>query len=278
MSGYEPFTQQHQEFVSIAEWEGLFPNIIAGFSTRDGGYSTAPFSSLNLGLHVNDDQPTVVANRRILAKKLDFPIENWVGSEQVHESMVVKVSEEDRGRGVFDLTSAIKRADGIYTNRPNVLLTSLYADCVPLYFFSPSHFYIGLAHAGWRGTVANIGGEMIRLWIEREQISLDTIKVAIGPCISKKAYEVDEGVIAEIDRIWPSRLGYVPYIKHKNQKYLLDLRTVNKQLLLEAGVKEKNIIVSSICTANDSRMFSHRAESGKTGRMMSFIGLRHKGG
>ncbi len=107
---------------------------------------------MNLGLHVNDIVENVHENRRILANKLQKPLENWICSEQVHAHHVEKVGQQEKGSGVYSYEDGISKTDGIYTSNEDVLLTSCYADCVPLYFYAPSHGMIGLAHAGWKGT------------------------------------------------------------------------------------------------------------------------------
>ncbi|WP_332632187.1 peptidoglycan editing factor PgeF [Halalkalibacter flavus] len=273
----EPFVQSSERFVTIERWQQAFPHLIVGFSTRNGGESQSPFSSLNLGFHVGDDSLTVKHNRHLLAEDLGIPLSRWVGTEQVHEATVKKITEGDVGRGSESLESAIQMTDGIYTCEKNVLLTSLYADCVPLYFFAPNYEIVGLAHAGWRGTVQNIASVMIEKWHIDEGIPVNDIHVAIGPCISKTAYEVDQKVITEVEKVWPKDLQFKPYTTLENNKYLLDLREVNKQLLIQAGIKQNQILLSSICTASDKRMFSHRADGGKTGRLMSYIGIRVDG-
>jgi YfiH family protein len=273
----EPFVQSGERYLIIKEWQQAHPHLIVGFSTRTGGKSTDPYNSLNLGFHVGDDLKCVRVNRSLLATDLHFPLSRWVGSEQVHESTIQKVTQLEAGYGSEGLDTAITSTDGIYTLEKNLLLTSLYADCVPLYFFAPSHGAIGLAHAGWRGTVQNIGPAMIKRWTIEEGIPLGEIHVAIGPCISQSAYEVDEYVIKEVEKCLPRDITNRPYTKQSNEKFLLDLREVNRELLKKEGIKPDQILMSSICTVADNRMFSHRAEGGKTGRLMSFIGRRLEG-
>jgi len=269
----EPFVQQSAMHFIIEPWQQTVPSLIAGFSTRDGGVSAGPYSSLNLGFHVGDDQESVRQNRERLAEQLTFPLSRWVGTEQVHEASVKKVSLADAGKGAATLETAIAGTDALYTAEENLLLTSLYADCVPLFFLAPDQRLIGLAHAGWRGTVKGIARAMVSRWQADEGVDPADVRVVIGPCISQSAYEVDERVIDAV-RQSLTLAAEQTYTACGNDKYMLDLRLVNKQLLLEAGVRADHILLSSICTAGDERMFSHRADGGKTGRMMSFIGLR----
>ncbi|MCM3717240.1 peptidoglycan editing factor PgeF [Fictibacillus phosphorivorans] len=267
--------KQTGKYLLIEEWRKENPLITAGFTMRDGGYSPMPFCSLNMGFHVNDDPRYVQDNRKMFADEINFPITNWVGSKQVHGTKIVRVTEKDRGRGSLDFDSAIPDVDGLYTELRDILLTSLYADCVPLYFYSPKNNLIGLAHAGWRGTVGKIGPKMVEIWCEREKADLHEIKAAIGPAIGECCYEVDEKVIREVKTALNKEENPDVFTAKHNGRYQLNLQKLNESLLLEAGLLPKNIITSTQCTScENSLFFSHRKDNGKTGRMMSFIGWK----
>jgi polyphenol oxidase len=267
--------KQTGKHLIIAEWEKENPGITAGFTLRDGGYSQTPFSSLNMGFHVNDNPDSVQNNRKAFADKIHFPIQNWVGSKQVHGTHIVKVTKEDRGRGALDFETAITDADGIYTKDEDILLTSLYADCVPLYFYSPKNNLIGLAHAGWRGTVGMIGPKMIKLWCQRENTDIKDIKAAIGPAIGECCYEVDEKVIREVKTVLNKDEEPAVFTQNENGKFQLNLQKLNEILFLQVGILPENIMLTDHCTScENSLFFSHRKDNGKTGRMMSFIGRK----
>ncbi len=269
----EPFVHRKKRYLEIEQWQQAVPDLIAGFTTRLNGRSKAPYTSLNVGFHVDDDDETVKANRQLLAHDFQFPLSRWVSTEQVHGNSIQKVTSADAGKGAESYETALPGIDGIYTAERQLLLTSVYADCVPLYFLAKEKPLVGLAHAGWRGTVKQIAPLMIEKWVKEEKIAINSIEVVIGPCISKEAYEVDQKVIDAVDACLLDQRKR-PYVKRTNGAYLLDLRNLNKLLLMQAGLREEQILSSSICTATDARMFSHRHEGGKTGRMMSFIGLR----
>ncbi|WP_349769290.1 peptidoglycan editing factor PgeF [Bacillus sp. NTK071] len=242
----------------------------AGFTTRRNGVSQAPFSSLNLGFHVPDHANNVLANRNKLADDVGIPLEQWVVGEQIHGAALARVTLNEKGRGTRSHKDAISQVDGLYTDEKDILLTALYADCVPLYFYAPEVGRVGIAHAGWKGTTKNIAGEMISAWNE-DGIKNENIQVAIGPSIGKCCYEVDEGVINEVSKVTGNSKGL--FDEKENGKYQLDLKKVNKELLLKSGIKEYHIVVSQYCTSCSNLFFSHRSENGKTGRMMGYIGL-----
>lgn len=92
----------------LEAWKEL-GNITAGFTTKDGGVSTGSFHAMNLGLHVNDIAENVHENRRILANKLQKPLENWICSEQVHDHHVEKVGQQEKGSGVYSYEDGISK-------------------------------------------------------------------------------------------------------------------------------------------------------------------------
>ncbi|WP_129689201.1 peptidoglycan editing factor PgeF [Gottfriedia acidiceleris] len=272
----ESFIQSTESTFMIQPWEDSYKHLVAGFTTKNDGVSQGCFTSFNLGLHVNDSKDTVVENRELLASKLEFSKAKWICSEQVHGNNVVKVTKKDCGKGVTDYETSIETTDGFYTNEENILLTSCYADCVPLYFLEPTSKFIGLAHAGWKGTVQNIGGRLIEKWIKEENLKLKNIQVAIGPSIGDCCYEVDDFVMNKLNEAFEHKIPNNILTTLHNGKFKLNLKEANKQLLIKSGISEENIIMTNYCTScNPNIFFSHRRDGGKTGRMMSYIGWRN---
>jgi YfiH family protein len=273
----EPFVvAEKSHTIHLREWENSFPQLAAGFTLRTGGTSEEPFASLNLGLHVGDVPKNVVANRQLLSRRLGMPFAAWTCADQVHGKNVCRVTAAHRGAGRENIADSLPATDGLHTNEAGILLASFYADCVPLYFLDPHNRAIGLAHAGWRGTVARIACEMVKSFGEHYGSKPDELLVAIGPSIRGCCYEVDERIIAEVRASAKSWQQAVT--AQANGKYLLDLAELNRLILQEAGVSGERISLSQWCTSCRTDMFfSHRKEAGKTGRMASFIGWRQEG-
>lgn len=268
----EIFHPVGEELLMLTDW----PDVVAGFTTKQGGFSEPPFATFNLGLHVGDAEPFVERNRQKLAELLQFPLESWVCCEQTHDSHIEKVTTCDAGKGTRHLNTAIADTDGLYTNETGILLALCFADCVPLYFIAPKHGMIGIAHAGWKGTVKNIAGEMVRLWHERERIPLEDIVVAIGPSIGSCCYIVDDRVIDAAEKVLGAKEA-LPYREISVGQYALDLKELNRLLLIKEGVREQHIKVSNYCTSCAANVFfSHRRDNGRTGRMMAFIGRKEE--
>lgn len=245
-------------------------SVKAGFSTRKNGVSKEPFASLNLGFHVPDHHVDVLTNRKILSNDINAPLENWVVAEQVHSNEIAHITRNEQGLGATSHDNAIAGKDGIYTDEKGIMLAALYADCVPLFFYSSDAQRVGIAHAGWKGTTKDIAGEMIQIW-QKDGISPQDIVTAIGPSIGKCCYEVDDKVIDSVKQVVGASENF--YTQNDNGKYQLDLKAVNKRLFVKAGIKEENIFVSNYCTSCSDLFFSHRSDKGKTGRMMGYIGL-----
>ncbi|WP_456271613.1 peptidoglycan editing factor PgeF [Bacillus sp. AK031] len=267
------FIKADDLFFSLPDWERQFPGLKAGITGKQGGSSTGSFQSLNMGLHVNDEPEAVKKNRAILSETIDFPLDNWVCAEQTHGDNIQWVTKKDGGKGALDYSKSISGTDGLITGDPDLLLTMCYADCVPIYFIHPGRRLIGLAHAGWKGTVLNIAGRMVDEFTS-QGVRAEEIKVAIGPSICRNCYQVDDRVIDKVKKLLED-CNEKPYnLKYEGQ-YELDLKQTNYQTLLNSGVPSGNISVSELCTACEStEFFSHRRDQGKTGRIMSFIGWK----
>lgn len=266
----EPFVQ-HGNQLLIDRWMKHLPDLSAGFTTRLGGVSTGHYESNNLGLHTDDDPERIIANRYSTASETNTDLKQWVFADQTHEDQIVKVPRALAGSGSLDYDDTIKRTDGFYTDEPGVMLSLGFADCVPLYFIHEGKKLAGTAHAGWKGTVRNIGGKMVRLWSEFEGVPAGEIYAAIGPSVGSCCYQVDQKVIDELQKVLAD---FEPYSKNEDGTYQLQLKEANRLLLIQEGIPPENIHVSSCCTScSEELFFSHRRDKGLTGRMHSFIGF-----
>ncbi|TDL35506.1 peptidoglycan editing factor PgeF [Jeotgalibacillus sp. S-D1] len=267
-------TKEHSPaFLSIDKWKSEFPSLVAAFSTKNGGVSQGSFRSLNVGLHVNDMDESVIRNREILSEACSSNLSQWVFADQVHGSAIKRTGHFDRGKGTLSYQEALPETDGLWTMERNVFLSLCFADCVPIYFVEPQTQFIGIAHAGWKGTVQNIAGRMINEAIEAG-VAIGQIQAFIGPSIGDCCYVVDDIVIQEVKNCL-SEMFHSSFSKQSKGQYTLDLKAVNEQLLLNAGLAKEQIAISSYCTScEESLFFSHRKDKGKTGRMAAVIGWK----
>lgn len=241
------------------------------FTTRVGGFSHGIIKGLNLGLSRPDARESVIKNYCKLCSVLDIKKESLVLSHQVHGTNVRKASRQDVGKGIWRV-SDIKNTDGFVTQERSVTLTTLYADCVPLFFLDPNKKAIGISHAGWRGTVSGIAAQTVIKMQENFGSKPGDILVGIGPSICKGCYEVDTPVIERLKgsfEYW--RDVTVPLGK---EKYLLDLQSTNTIILRQSGIKNENITNSNLCTQCNGKLFySYRREGKNTGSLAALIQL-----
>ncbi|MCM3626434.1 peptidoglycan editing factor PgeF [Paenibacillus glycanilyticus] len=267
----------------LPSWMEQNDRLTAGFTGRSGGVSEEPWTSLNVGLHVGDADADVVRNRELIAEAIGWPFEAWTCGEQVHGCEVFQVTEGERGKGRLSRDSAIADTDGLMTNIPGVLLASFYADCVPLYFYDPEHQAVALAHAGWKGTVQQIASRTIEAMGQQYGTRPEQLLCAIGPSISDCCYEVDGFVIDKLQPLVDKLAGKLNSSLEQmmtlveNGKAMVNLKQINRHIMLEAGILPIHIELSEWCTGcSTDQFFSHRKEGGKTGRMASWIGIRER--
>ncbi|WP_138751909.1 peptidoglycan editing factor PgeF [Paenibacillus sinopodophylli] len=266
----------------LSQWNERYAGMTAGFTGRDGGVSQAPWASFNMGMHVGDSDQDVIANRKRLTNAIAWSFEAWTCAEQVHGNRVSQVREQDRGRGRASLDDVLKDCDAIMTDVPGVLLASFYADCVPLYFYDPQHHAVALAHAGWKGTVQQIAAETVRAMQEAYGTSPERLIAAIGPSIGSCCYEVDGPVIAHVERLLDELKleegeANKLLLKGPSGKASLNLKEINRQIMIKAGILPIGIELTEWCTGCRTDLFySHRKEGGMTGRMASWIGIQER--
>lgn len=250
------------------------PGIVHGFSTRLGGVSEGIYSTMNLSFHRGDDMDAVMENHRRLAQAVGYDYRRLVFSDQVHETVIRKITEEDAGKGITR-ESDITETDGLMTNVKDLPLITFYADCVPVFFYDPVKEVVAMNHSGWRGTVKNISLHMVEALNKEYECEASDLICAVGPSICQNCYEVSEDVAEAFqDAYLPEQYDKMTK-KIGNGKYLLDLHRANYYNLTGAGILPDHINVTDICTCcNPDFLFSHRASHGKRGNLGAVIMLK----
>ena len=210
------------------------------FSTRLGGVSTGEFTSMNLAFNRGDIPDNVTENYRRICKSAGFEFETLTASAQDHNTYVREVTSADRGVGIYRPRD-MESVDALITNERGVTLVTYYADCTPLFFVDTNKKAIGLAHAGWRGTVGRIGEKTVRKMTEIYGTDPADIVSAIGPAISVCCYEVDKPCADNFIALEGLETEKFVFPKD-NGKYMIDLLEANRQILISAGVRKENII------------------------------------
>ncbi len=248
----------------------IFPaSISQAVFTRQGGVSPAPWNSLNVGGSVGDE-PVRVAENRVRSFQL-------MGRDpaSIHDVWLVHGTDVVHADAPRDLEKPSAKADILFTNNPAVTLFMRFGDCVPLLFHDPAKNVIGIAHAGWMGTLRGVAGAAVRAMHERYGSDPQDVIAGIGPSIGRDHYEVGEDVVRQFEEHHPEDFEKV--IERQDGRLHLDLWTANLLQLNRAGVKQ--VEVSKVCTAcHLEDWFSHRAEKGKTGRFGALIALQQVSG
>ena len=233
--------------------------------TRHGGVSPAPWGSLNVGGTVGDDLARVRENRLISFRALGCKPESIFDVWQVHSADVVFA----RSPRLVD--ESYRQADIILTDRPEVTLFMRFADCVPVFVYDPRKAVIGVAHAGWMGTLRDVATVMVNTMRKQYNSNPADVIACIGPSIGPDHYEVGADVILQVMQKFGDESDRV--LKSNNGKIHFDLWKTNAILLERAGVGK--IETAGICTAcHTEDWYSHRAEKGRTGRFGALISLR----
>ena len=234
-----------------------------GFLGRRGGLSTGIHAGLNVGLGSDDDAEAVQANRRLAAEAV-LPGGTLVTLYQIHSADAVTVLGPIDGR---------PEGDALVTDRPGLALGILTADCAPVLLADRTAGVVGAAHAGWKGAIGGVTDAAIAA-MEALGARRDRIAAAIGPCIARASYEVDESFIRRFGEHDPANERF--FAPGRPGHYQFDLEAYVAHRLAAAGLNRIELLGLDTY-ADADRFFSfrratHRGEPGY-GRQVSIIGL-----
>ena len=252
-------TSRPQEYI-VPDCFRQYHRLIALQSTRNGGVSDGAYSSLNLGRNTGDCAERVNENTLRLCAAASVNPERMVRSEQIHGTEILSAKKPGSYHGY----------DALITDQKNLFLCIFTADCYPVLIYDPRHNASAAVHAGWKGSA----GGIVMKTIKAMQACFNTLPAEclayIGTGISADAYEVGREVALEFPTDYYRRSPFC----QDEEKYLLDLGLINYRQLLASGILPSNIELSPYCSARDNALFfSYRRDEGKTGRMVSLIGV-----
>ncbi|RME10651.1 MAG: peptidoglycan editing factor PgeF [Ardenticatenia bacterium] len=229
--------------------------------TRHGGVSQPPFDTLNVSWAVGDDEAAVRENVRRLYAALGADAARAVRVRMVHGTRVALVSAADAGKRLPD-------TDGLITAERGLPLAMTFGDCQPLVLYDPEHHAVGLAHAGWRGTLGGIAFSLVRAMQVAFGARPERLQAFLGPAIGVCCYEVGENV-ARAARTWP---GGDAWLHERDGRLFFDLSAANRALFQRMGVEV--IEEAGLCTAcRTDEFFSYRREKPATGRFGVIVEL-----
>jgi hypothetical protein len=243
---------------TIAETNGV--GVI--LTSRYGGVSKPPFHTFNLAYHVGDNHADVHKNRMMLARSMDLSLSQLHFMEQVHGNEVVEIFP-----GITSPT-----CDALITNQRQLALLVMTADCVPILFYDPQNHAIGVAHAGWKGTVGQIAARTLQKMKYCYGTNPEDLHIYFGPTIHACCYEIGETVKHAVISNFPTAERY---FIHKGDRTYFDLILCNKEVLIENGVNPDNMVQNPACVSCQSdNYFSYRANGGITGRQVTGLWIK----
>ncbi|MDP1541323.1 MAG: peptidoglycan editing factor PgeF [Moraxellaceae bacterium] len=234
-------------------------------TTRQGGVSVAPFNSLNLGDHV-DDEPTAVRSNRERVQQLaqslspSTPLKPAVWLRQVHGVVVFDAGQNDLSE------QSIPEADAATTAQFGQPVTVMTADCLPVFFTNRQGNQVAVAHAGWRGLCDGVLEATVACFAPS-----DELMAWLGPAIGPSAFEVGEDVRAAFVAVDASAVTAFNAIAAKPGHYLADIYALARLRLNNVGVTA--VYGGNACTVTQSDEFFSFRRDGRTGRMVSLIWL-----
>jgi len=256
---YNSGSIKYYKFLTL-EIKGLYHAVF----TRRGGFSPAPWRSLNIGASVGDDVKRVVQNREAALSSLHLNSERVYDLYQVHSTKII-ITDQPLSPNVPH-----QKADAIITLQPDVILLMRFADCVPILLYDPVNRVIGIAHAGWIGTVDRIALKTVLCMTENFHTNPGDIVAALGPSIGPDHYSVGREVLERIRASFGDNTDQI--VIYNQDKAYFDLWKANQLILNQVGVNK--VEVSGICTCcNLGDWYSHRGEHGKTGRFGVILGM-----
>ena len=230
------------------------PGTVLLFSTRLGGVSRPPYHALNLGRSTEDDAAAVAENRTRVLARAGFDPTRLATAGQCHGTRVTEVLAPGHHPG----------CDALVTRVPGVALAVTTADCMSLLYSAPGA--VAAVHSGWRGTADGMPTAALEAVCRLAGCAPDAVQVAFGPAIRGWCYEVGEDVASRV----PAEA-----VRATSGRPRLDLPTATSLALRAAGVRAESLTDTGACTSCDSTLyFSHRRDSGRTGRHWGVAALR----
>ncbi len=239
------------------------PSLLACFTTRHGGVSKYPFAGNNLAFHVEDDPADVLQNHDLLSQHLDYQRSHLVHMRQIHSDIITVVKDDMH----FE---APPECDALITNRPNIPLMVMSADCTPILLHDSVKSVIACVHAGREGALKHILPKTIHQMIAEYGCDIRELRISLGPSIHGCCYEINDKIAHDV-----VEKGYMSALRSEENRVFLDVNTILLIQLDALGVKKEHIEVIDECTScHHDTYFSYRANAKKTGRIAGIIMLR----
>lgn len=227
-------------------------------TTRNGGVSLAPYASLNLGSHVQDNPLHVAHNRQLLSQ---FVPSEPVWLNQVHGVNVIDAATAD----------CLPKADASFTTRQNVVCVTMTADCLPVLLCDSAGSVVASVHAGWRSLCDGVIEATVAKMITANGVNARALMAWLGPAIGPNAFEVGEEVRAQF--MQKDAQAELAFKAIASGKWLANIYAIATQRLNNLGISQVYGGQQQFCTVSDSANFFSFRRDKDTGRMATLIWL-----
>lgn len=229
-------------------------------------------ASLNTAFHTEDSAENVLENRRRFFEMFNYDYRKIVSGIQVHGTDLAVFDLANLGEGAAP-GSANKKCDALVTTEKGLSLAAYAADCMLIYMVSTEKPVVAIAHAGWRGTLGEIGPAVTYFIMQQYGVQPEQLLVSLSPAICRNCYLVDHDTAM---KFFAAGWKEPPFMEFEEDgTYKLDIKAINREQLYNCGIKENNLDYSSFCTSCHKEMFySYRRDLGNTGRMIGFAALK----
>lgn len=242
-------------YLFFKKLQSELPSLKHFITTKEGGFSSGGFKSLNMGLHTGDISKTVIKNRKKAFSDNGIDISQAVFMNQTHSNHCQIIKKEDMGRGTINLKTAIEDCDAMITQQRGIALCALAADCSVLLIFEVKSKTLGVIHGGWKGLINGVLENTINKILSLSGSKPEDLWVGIGPLISKDNYEIGKELFTNFSKRFP----VLKEDLSSSEKYLLDLRKVIFCILENKGIKKSKIDSIELCTyVETNRLYSYR--------------------
>ena len=235
--------------------------LVVAFPDRHGGVSASPYDTLNLGFSTGDDPAAVVENRRRLVEAVGVEPRRVLVPGQVHGCQILFAEEKLAGAGFHQPGEISGGHDVVLLREPNLFALALTADCPLVTVVDPVNRHVGVAHCGWRGTVAGAVDQLL------DQMGPpEALLAMISPGIRGSRYPVGPEVIEAV--------APLPGASEAVSEGTLDLATILLKTLQQTGLERSRISLDPRCSHGDPDLFSHRRDQGRSGRGGCLVGWK----
>ncbi len=204
---------------------------------------------------IGDDEDKVLNNREMFFNSLGLTSKNVVIQKQTHSDIV----------NIIDEFKVNLVGDALITKAKNLGLAISTADCTNIYIYDPKEKIIAAVHSGWMGTEKRILDKTLQILFNNFNVNAKNLFVFFGPSICQDNYEVGADFQSKFDE---------KYLIKSGEKFLLDLKAVNKDILTNSGIPTSQIEISEVCSFENNKFHSYRRDKNKSGRALGVIALR----